>query len=324
MDFTMGGHPVDPGHKRGNPFGAKMDKLELNLLSEDCAAFKLIGLPEIIYRNHSEDDKKRKHMDDQFASWNVSNFKRHTNKYHADNYDEWKHLIDDSTPIIQTPEDIAYSINVLDSIITWYDESDSDTCIFMDDVVSFSPVSNWLFDWKFFEYHLPYNWDCMQLFASSTSMVKMHMHPWVRSNGGHQCFMITRVFAKKIKSLHFKDGVYKLYYDVPDKSRPIFEHGSLHSFFYDFGITYTFPIFCLDNDLLPDGKDINDLCDRVSSMGIKYWWRDRSKTFSNFELFHYNKGEDEWKMELCFDLKAKRPTYHYDAMDETVGLKIWI
>ena len=321
MDFTMGGHPVDPGHKRGNPF---TDKLELDLLSEDCAAFKLIGMPEIIYRNYSKDDKKRKHMDDQFASWNVSNFKRYTNKYHADNYDEWKHLIDDSTPIIQTPEDIAYSINVLDSIITWYDESDSDTCIFMDDVVSFSPVSNWLFDWKFFEYHLPYNWDCMQLFASSTSMVKMHMHPWVRSNGGHQCFMITRVFAKKIKSLHFKDGVYKLYYDVPDKSRPIFEHGSLHSFFYDFGITYTFPIFCLDNDLLPDGKDINDLCDRVSSMGVKYWWRDKSKTFSNFELFHYNKGEDEWKMELCFDLKAKRPTYHYDAMDETVGLKIWI
>ena len=31
MEFTMGGHPVDPGHKRGNPFGAKRDKLELDL-----------------------------------------------------------------------------------------------------------------------------------------------------------------------------------------------------------------------------------------------------------------------------------------------------
>ena len=322
MEFTMGGHPVDPGHKRGNPFGAKRDKLELDLLSKDCAAFKLIGIPDIVYRNSSDD--KRKYMEDQFSSWNVSNYSRHNNKYLVEDYDNWKHLVDDSTPLIQSPSEIAYSINLLDSIITWYDNSDADRCIFMDDTVSFAPVSNWLFDWKFFEYHLPYNWDCMQLFSSTSTMVKMHMHPWERSSSGHQCFMITRFFAKKLKQFHYTGGLYKLYYDVPDKSRPIFEHGSLHSFFYDFGLTYTMPIFCLEADLLPDGKDVNDVADRISSEGIKYWWKQQAKTFSNFELFHYNKGEDEWKMELCIDLRLKRPVYHYDAMDETAGLKIWI
>ena len=93
MEFTMGGHPVDPGHKRGNPFGAKRDKLELDLLSEDCAAFKLNGIPDIVYRNSSDD--KRKYMEDQFSSWNISNYKRHSNKYLVEDYDDWKHLVDD-------------------------------------------------------------------------------------------------------------------------------------------------------------------------------------------------------------------------------------
>ena len=150
------------------------------------------------------------------------------------------------------------------------------------------------------------------------------MHPWERSSSGHQCFMITRFFAKKLKHFHYTCGSYKLFYDLPDKSRPIFEHGSLHSFFYDFGLTYTMPIFCLEVDLLPDGKDVNDVADRISSEGIKYWWKQQAKSFSNFELFHYNKGEDEWKMELCIDLRLRRPVYHYDAMDDTAGLKIWI
>ena len=43
--------------------------------------------------------------------------------------------------------------------------------------------------------------------------------------------------------------------------------------------------------------------------------------FSNFEFFHYNKGDDEWKMEVMFDTQGGRPEVY---MDDVEGIMIWI
>ena len=87
----------------------------------------------------------------------------------------------------------------------------------------------------------------------------------------------------------------------------------IHSF--DIGVTYTLPIFGLNS-----ASNLN-VREGIGSDAIKYWWKNKSHRFSNFEFFHYNKGDDEWKMEVMFDTQGGRPEVY---MDDVEGIMIWI
>lgn len=280
---------------------------------------KLIGIPKIIYQNYDDNEVNKQYMEDQFNWWGITNYKRYSKKYSKSNYDEWKHLILNRDELAQTPEEFALTLNVIDSIVEWYDSEEDDMCIFMEDTIDFDVINKWFFDWNFLNEHLPYNWDCIQMFSSAPRRIKMYLSPWESDNGSCYCFMITRYLAKKIKHYHKKGEYFILHYSTPNKSIPNFEYGSLHRFFYDLGITYTLPIFYLNSQFLKNDTH-NDLMDKLSSEAIKYWWDARSKLYSSFEFFHYNKA-DEWKMEVMFDISTKQP---YIFKDKKETLPIWI
>lgn len=289
-------------------------------LELDCRSNfnKISDIPKIIYLNYDQDVEKRNYMESQFEAWKVIDYERYEKKYKAENYDDWKHLILDKD-LVQSPEELALTLNVLQSVIDWYDSGDSETCIFMEDYVKLSIINDWFFDWTFLMENLPYNWDCIQLFSSAERRIKMHLHPWERDSGSCHCYMITRYFAKRIKHYHYKNGKFLLHHYTPNKSIPNFEYGGLHNFFYDIGITYTLPIFSLNEKFI--GSDtVNDLIDKLSSEATEYWWNVRSKSYSAFEFFHYNKN-DEWRMEVMFDISTKKP---YVFKDKSEGLLIWI
>ena len=279
---------------------------------------RLVGIPKIIYLNHDDDVEKNEYMQNQFKSWGVIDFSRHKKIYREDNYDDWKHLILDKD-LVQSPSELALTLNTLQSVIDWYDSNESETCIFMEDIIKFDIVNTWFFNWELLTKNLPYNWDCVQLFSSAERRIKMHLHPWESDSGSCHCYMITRYFAKRIKHYHYKNGKFLLHYPTPDKSVPNFEYGGLHNFFYNIGITYTLPIFSLNEKFI--GSDtVNDLVDKLSSEATEYWWNVRSKSYSAFEFFHYNKN-DEWRMEVMFDISTKKP---YVFKDKSEGLLIWI
>lgn len=279
---------------------------------------KLVGIPKIIYLNNAEDIEKNEYMQNQFKSFKLIDYKRYENKYREDNYEEWKNLILD-TGLVQSPSELSLTLNTLQSIIDWYDSNESETCIFMVDIINFDIINNWFFDWQLLIKNLPYNWDCIQFFSSAERRIKMHLHPWETDSGSCHCYMITRYFAKRIKHYHYFNGKFLLHYPTPDKSVPDFEYGGLHNFFYNIATTYTLPIFCLNEEFIV-GQSVNDLIDKLSSEAIEYWWSIRSKSYSEFEFFHYNKN-DEWKMEVMFDISTKKP---YVFKDKSEGLLIWI
>ena len=290
------------------------DILEIDLENYSVSS-KIAGIPRIIYSTDNDDE----YMEEQFKIWRITDYRKHHKKYSEKNYDEWKDLILDDD-LIQSPKSLAITLNVIDSIIEWYDNNESEVCIFMEDDLDLSLINRWFFDWKFLENHLPYNWDCIQLFCASKKVIRMHLHPWEEDNSSCKCFMVTRYFAKRLKHYHYKNKKYKLHYPTPNRTIPFYEYGNLHRFFYDLGITYTLPVFALRGDLEED-EDTNNIVDRVASEAIKYWWNNKSKSFSNFEFFHYNKGEDEWKMEVMFDSESQKPEVY---MDQIEGVMLWI
>ena len=289
-----------------------MDELKLELNTSSPS--KLDGLPKIIYRNNDSDVHAKESMEEQFSLWGIKNYQRHSNKYHGDTNPDWKDIVLDNVTMLPWT-DVSYSLNLIDSIIEWYDSESSETCIFADDGLDLSVVNSWMFDWKFLEHHLPYNWDCIQLYTTSRRSIKMHLHPWVNTNKSQRCFMISRTFAKRLKQFHFADNKYKLAYETPNKSVKFEEYGLLDTFFFDIGVTYTLPVFAFNNTCKLSVEE------RVGSDAIKYWWKYKSNKFSNFEFFHYNKGDGEWKMEVMFDTKGDRPEVY---MDEVEGIMIWI
>jgi len=123
---------------------------------------RLVGIPKIIYLNHEDDVEKNEYMQNQFKSWGISNFSRYRKIYHEDNYDDWKHLVLDKE-LVQSPSELALTLNTLQSIIDWYDSNESETCIFMEDIIKFDIVNNWFFNWDLLIKNFHYNWDCIQL-----------------------------------------------------------------------------------------------------------------------------------------------------------------
>jgi hypothetical protein len=281
------------------------------------ASLKIKGIPKIIYMNHSDNIIGNDYMEQQFQMWDIKDYQKHTKKYSEDNYNDWKDLICDED-LMQSPKELAITLNVIDSVIEWYDNNESDVCIFMDDDIDLSTINNWIFDWQFLEQQLPYNWDCIQLYCSRDRTIKMHLHPWESTSKSCKCFMVTRYFAKRLKNYHYVDGKYKLHYQTPNRSINLFNFGNIDTFFYDLGLTYTLPIFCLNVDYVID-NDTHSTSQKLSSTAIKYWWREKSKSFSSFEFFHYNKGENEWKMEVQFS-KYKNEVY----MDDSTPIMLWI
>jgi len=288
--------------------------LEMELGTTFRLSSKLNEIPRIVYRTFGDTN-----ILEQFKIWGIENYQRHDNKYSESNYLEWKDLILDSD-LLCSPSKLAFTINVIDAIVEWYDNTDEDVCIFCSDDLNFSNTQYWPFDWKFLMQQLPYNWDCIQLTAYSMEYISMHMHPWIKTLG-HKCFMITRYFAKRLKHYHYLEGKYKLHYTTPDRSISINDYGTLNEFFYDLGITYTFPIFSHTQDTLKS-NDNEEKMYQTCSEGIDYWWKQKSNLFSNYEFFNYRKDDDEWKMELQFELRADNTLEVY--MDKMRAIRIWI
>jgi len=279
-------------------------------------------LPPIFCLTDSQN--KREYMEDQFNFYGVEKYQFLEKKYKIEEFDNWKNLILDEK-IYSTEYELSRSINLIETIVNWFDSNQSEICIIMEDNVDLSPSQHWIFDWDYLINNLPYNWDCIKFYHSKLASIKMHLHPFENEklkksleyyNTSSNCFMITRYFAKKIKQCHLRGDKFLLHYPNPNKSIKEVQYGSTSEFLFDIGLTYVLPIFCLNDELIP--SDNEHLVNKLASQAISYWWKQRSKMHTKFEFFTYNK-DDEWKMEALYDISTTEV-----FKDENEKLMIWI
>jgi hypothetical protein len=271
------------------------------------ASIKLKGIPKIYYLNYDHRNDKDDYMKSQFSELEIIDYQRVSrNRFHHKNYSKWKDVLLDEK-LFQTEIEVANTITHLQTIIDWYDNDTSEYCIIMDDNINLTLSKYWMFDWNSLIKNLPYNWDCMQLFTIVPKDIPMHLRQKDENSRSTSCYMITRHFAKKIKFLHYFDGKFKLYINNKNLKIPEFEYGTLDQFLYELGITYTLPIFNLNTkfstDTEEDDEDLfKDILNKLCSESIEYWWNIKSKKYSMYEFFTYNKRYD-WRMEVQFDIK---------------------
>tara|TARA_B100000427_G_scaffold101474_1_gene83670 strand:+ start:599 stop:1462 length:864 start_codon:yes stop_codon:yes gene_type:complete len=272
---------------------------------------KLEGLPKIIYLNSKHDSDRDKWIRNHFDSLNIENYERYEKEYTTKDIDEgltksqWLELIGDDN-INLNFENLRNTLDHYNAIVKWFDTTDEDVCILMDDIVDFSIAKYWYFNWETFYNKLPYNWDCIQLFVnSSNEQIRTYLHPWIPTSRSTRCYMITRQFAKKLKHLHYKDGKFHLYNGNKDRSHSESDEGNIEVTLFDLGVTYSCPLVSIKRDYVESDELNVSLCrDRLSADAIKHYWENMSMIYSTEEFLSYGFDRD-WKRVVTFDMKSE-------------------
>ena len=285
---------------------------------------KLKGLPKILYLNSKHHSKQNQLMLEHFDLYGIENYIRYEKKYDTQFREfpimKWNDILlddysnDGFSQFVQgSPdhsylgeEDLVLTLDNYDAIINWYDNTDDEVCIIMDDIVRLHMSEHWMFNWEYAYQKLPYNWDCIQLFVNSASQkISMNLHPWKRESRSTRCYMITRLFAKKVKRFHSDGDKFRLHYKCRDRLLPANDYGNIENNLFNLGNTYSLPLFNLDEDFLKtDDIDVRLCRDKLSSDAIKYWWTQVAGNYSLDEQFSYG-SEEDYHMEVTFDMKAE-------------------
>ena len=249
---------------------------------------KLKNIPHIRYINLDERVDRRNYLENEFKKYGISNYVRiSANRYGPHNYEDWeKQLIFEARK--NKISYISILVNQLQSIIDWYDENISETCLILEDDLNFSTVKYWHFDWDYLVSRLPCNWDCVQLHIIGERYIPMGLTRRTKNNHGATCYLINRRYAKKLIDMHYVNGKFKFYNNYGyEKNWPIYHYQSPDFVPYEIGITYSFPIFITNSTFGSDCYDgkINMMARKSDSLVLK-WWREGSQKYSLDDLFN--------------------------------------
>jgi GR25 family glycosyltransferase involved in LPS biosynthesis len=204
------------------------------------SAFKLKGLPPVYWLNLDSDTHRREYMEDQFKYWEIENHTR-ISGYDGRVDDVCEHL-SGIAPDNLTTNEIGCCLSHLKAIKHFYEETDDNYCLILEDDASFETVKFWGFSWKEFFSKLPYDWDCVQLTTICTGNIHVTLHHYFINDFSAAAYLISRHHASKIIKNHTRKKRYKL--DNGVKPRAVSEDTIFGS-----GKTYSIPIFLYRLDL---------------------------------------------------------------------------
>ena len=210
-----------------------MDGQEI-LLDKNKSAFKLKGLPHIYWLNLDADTHRRDYMESQFRYWEIENHTR-ISGYDAREDDPSQHL-KGRVPDNVSPAELGCCMSHLKAIKHFYEETDDDYCLILEDDVNFDIVRFWNFTWKDFFGMIPYDWDCVQMTTICTGDIHVKLHLKFVNDFSAAIYLISRHHAAKIMRHHIRGDKFRL--DNGVKPRAVSEDTILET-----GKTYTIPLF---------------------------------------------------------------------------------
>ena len=138
-----------------------MDGHAFSKMDRNKSTHKLQGLPAIYWLNLDADTDRRFYMEEQFKYWNINNHTR-ISGYDAREDDAAEYL-KGRIPDNVSQTELGCCMSHLKAIKHFYEETDDEYCMILEDDVDFSIVRFWNFTWQEFFGLAPYDWDCLQL-----------------------------------------------------------------------------------------------------------------------------------------------------------------
>ena len=211
-----------------------MDGHAFSKMDKNKSAFKLKGLPAIYWLNLDADENRRFYMEEQFKYWEITNHTR-ISGYDAREDDVSEYLKGRIPDNVSQPE-LGCCMSHLKAIKHFYEETDDEYCMILEDDVDFSTVRYWNFTWHEFVGLLPYDWDCIQMTTITTGDIHVKLHLKFINDFSAAAYLISRHHAAKIMKHHVRGDKYKL--DNGVQPRAVSEDVVLES-----GKTFSIPLF---------------------------------------------------------------------------------
>ena len=217
-----------------------MDGHAFSKMDKNKSAFKLKGLPAIYWLNLDADENRRFYMEEQFKYWEITNHTR-ISGYDAREDDVSEYLKGRIPDNVSQPE-LGCCMSHLKAIKHFYEETDDEYCMILEDDVDFSTVRYWNFTWHEFVGLLPYDWDCIQMTTITTGDIHVKLHLKFINDFSAAAYLISRHHAAKIMKHHVRGDKYKL--DNGCKPRAVAD-----DLIYNSGNTYAIPLLLYKTEL---------------------------------------------------------------------------
>lgn len=250
-------------------------------MDKNKSAYKLKGIPPVLWINLDADTERRKHMEDQFAYWEIEN---HTRIAGIDAREEggFEEHLSGTVPHTMIPNEIGCCMSHLKAIKYFIEEMDCDEVMIMEDDALFETVRHWPFTYKEASALFPYNYDAMQLTTINPAVVYVTLHNRFINDFSAAVYVLKRSHAQKIYNLHVRKNKFKLDQDV----RP---RATSEDLIFESGKVYCIPMFLYRLDL---GSSIHpehiDIFHRNSYNGISNFWVESNKIEDWKTLFNWN------------------------------------
>ena len=246
---------------------------------------KLRGIPHIRYLNLDEREKRNKLLTEQFSKYGITDYKRiPASKYSAQKIEsDWEKYV--SRKPKHNLRSISILVNMFNTIVDWYNEGVSETCLILEDDLCFDNVENWTYDWSVLMNYIPKNWECVQLHILGLKYMRMHMHPRTNNNQSASCYMINREYARKLIKLHYDEGRFKFMNNFGygrSLEFPKFYCESPDFLLYEIGPTYSIPLFTTNKELKYASDVLHTHINRHAMVADKVtsaWWKNQASKY---------------------------------------------
>ena len=204
-------------------------------MDKNKAAFKLQNIPHIYWINLEADEQRRIYMEAQFKYWEIENHTRIEGFDARGDNDVSSHL-KGIIPDGITHNELGCCMSHLKAIKHFYENTDDDYCLIVEDDVSLDVAKFWHFTWTDFFKLLPYDWDCVQLTTICTGDIHVRIHLKFINDFSAAIYLITRHHAAKIMKHHVRGDKYKL-------DNGVLPRATSEDTIFESGKTYTIPLF---------------------------------------------------------------------------------
>jgi len=210
------------------------------VMDKNKSIYKLANIPHIYWLNLDSDTDRCQYMEQQFEYWNIKNHTRISG--YDGRIDDVCQYLNGRPPDNMTQNEIGCCLSHLKAIKYFYEETNEDYILIVEDDVDLNIVKNWNFTWKDFFANLPHDWDCVQLTTICTGPIHIKLHNYFINDFSAAAYLITRHHAAKIIKNHIRKDKYKL--DNGVKPRAVSE-----DLIFGSGKTYCIPLFLYRLDL---------------------------------------------------------------------------
>lgn len=256
---------------------------------------KLKGLPSCHVVNLEESVDRKFYIENAFKQLGITNYKIHQYK----RIHETDLKITGDEEVINTITTGPSSSHLL-TIKWWYENTDEEVAMFLEDDVDFSTMEHWNFVFEDYIKKFGKLWEVLQLSVVHEGWPVMYPRHRTGWDHGLQCYMLKRHYAKRLidyyfvddKTLYFPKMVYHRQpkWNVQPQKRLA---PTTENVIYSLGCTYVHPLVnhkldFINHSTIQQGLVMNVDYAKNCQQYVKQWWERKASGGTLDQLFDYD------------------------------------